>query len=139
MTKVDELTVSVNVGLSVSDETAQACLKLIELWLNDNPDKCIEGGLRGADGKVEPLLIKRHHGEEETKAKIGTEEATRAVEGRWICSGSWSEGIGMGETYGCWWKCSKCGKVVKGDHDRCGYAYCPNCGKKLEREEDDNG
>lgn len=36
--KADELTVDVKAKLTVSDETAKRCLKLLEMWLDDNPD-----------------------------------------------------------------------------------------------------
>lgn len=36
--KVDNLTVEVKANLTVSKCTAEACLKLLELYLRDNPD-----------------------------------------------------------------------------------------------------
>lgn len=41
MTKVDELTVEVTAKLTVSDETAKRCMVLLEMWMDDNPDKNI--------------------------------------------------------------------------------------------------
>lgn len=35
--------ITVNVSVDVSDETAVRCLKLLEMWSDDNPDKTIEG------------------------------------------------------------------------------------------------
>ena len=36
--KSSELTVEVKASLTVSDETAKRCLKLLEMWWDDNPD-----------------------------------------------------------------------------------------------------
>jgi len=36
--KAAELTVDVQAKLTVSDETAKRCLKLLEMWWDDNPD-----------------------------------------------------------------------------------------------------
>lgn len=36
-----ELTITVDGLLSISDETAERCLRLLELWHDDNPDKYI--------------------------------------------------------------------------------------------------
>lgn len=38
-----DLTIEVKASLSVSDETARRCLKLLEMWQEDNPDKFIQG------------------------------------------------------------------------------------------------
>ena len=43
MANLKDLTVTVNANLTVSDETAERCLRLLEMWQNDNPDKRIEG------------------------------------------------------------------------------------------------
>lgn len=37
-----ELTVTVEGRFSISDETAERCLRLLEMWQDDNPDKFIE-------------------------------------------------------------------------------------------------
>lgn len=55
--KIDEMTVEISANMRVGDETVNRCLKLIQWWLNDNPDKRIVGGIRNADGKVEKLRI----------------------------------------------------------------------------------
>lgn len=36
--RAEELTVEVKAKLTVSDETAKRCLRLLEIWWNDNPD-----------------------------------------------------------------------------------------------------
>ena len=41
MAKCDELTVEVTAKLTVSDETAKRCMALLEMWMDDNPDKNI--------------------------------------------------------------------------------------------------
>lgn len=38
-----DLTIEVTAKLTVSDEMARRCLKLLEMWQEDNPDKFIEG------------------------------------------------------------------------------------------------
>lgn len=43
MAKIEELTVEVNARLFVSDETAERCLRLLEMWQKDNPDRQIQG------------------------------------------------------------------------------------------------
>lgn len=57
MAKTDKITVDVEAKITVSDATCECCLKLIEMWLNDNPDKRIYGGTRMANGMIEPLKI----------------------------------------------------------------------------------
>lgn len=41
MAKLDELTIEVAAKLTVSDETAKRCMALLEMWMDDNPDKNI--------------------------------------------------------------------------------------------------
>ena len=41
MAKMTDLTV--DVGVVVSDQTAKRCLRILEMWQEDNPDKFIEG------------------------------------------------------------------------------------------------
>lgn len=36
--KADGLSIEVQAKLTVSDETAKRCLRLLEIWWNDNPD-----------------------------------------------------------------------------------------------------
>ena len=48
--------------------------------------------------------------------------------GHWIRDRSWSEGVGMGESYGHYWKCDKCGHLERGDWGECGCNFCSNCG-----------
>lgn len=37
------LTIEVDTRITVSDESAERCLKILEMWQEDNPDKFIEG------------------------------------------------------------------------------------------------
>lgn len=41
MAKKTDLTIDVDARLSVSDETAERCLRLLEMWQDDNPGKRI--------------------------------------------------------------------------------------------------
>jgi len=43
MANLKDLTVTVSANLTVSDETAKRCLRLLEMWQSDNPDRKIEG------------------------------------------------------------------------------------------------
>ena len=49
--------ITIEVGVSISNETIELCLSIIEYWLNQNPNKRIVGGIRGEDGRVHPLRI----------------------------------------------------------------------------------
>ena len=51
------ITVEVNAEMRISDETVNRCLKLIQWWLNDNPDKRIVGGIRRPNGEMEDFRI----------------------------------------------------------------------------------
>ena len=56
--------------------------------------------------------------------------------GKWIRGGFWSDGCGMGETYGYYYKCSECGAEVKNDYKKCGYNFCPNCGARMVTDDE---
>lgn len=51
--------------------------------------------------------------------------------GKWIKDKSWSEGAGMGESYGYYWKCDQCNNIVKGDWSQCGDNFCSECGADM--------
>lgn len=51
------LTVDVEARLTVSDATAERCLRLLEIWMTDNDDKTIEAE-RLPDGRFE-MRIRR--------------------------------------------------------------------------------
>ena len=41
MANLSNLSVTVNAKVSVPDETAERCMRLLEMWMDDNPDKTI--------------------------------------------------------------------------------------------------
>ena len=41
MTKLSDITVDVNARLIINDEMANRCLRLLEMWQEDNPDAVI--------------------------------------------------------------------------------------------------
>ena len=53
--------------------------------------------------------------------------------GKWIRGKSWSEGAGMGESYGHYWKCNQCNNIVKGDWSQCGDNFCSECGADMRQ------
>lgn len=44
-----ELTVDVYPKLTVTDEQAERCLRLLEMWQEDNPDKFIQGDTKDTE------------------------------------------------------------------------------------------
>ena len=58
-------------------------------------------------------------------------------QGEWIRDRYWSKGIGMGEEYGFFYKCSLCEYEVESGYTRCGFNYCPYCGAKMKGASDD--
>lgn len=56
MARVTDLTIGVN--LSISDETAVACLKLVEFYVNSNPDLDVAVD-REQDGTLHFYYMKR--------------------------------------------------------------------------------
>lgn len=61
-----------------------------------------------------------------------TVDAVPVRHGRWIKKRYWSEGVGMGERYGYYYSCSKCGNLVCGGYDECGKKYCDECGARMD-------
>ena len=60
--KTDELTVDVKARLTVSDETEKRCLKLLEMWWDDNPDAdIIYDSTIQTDGISHKLRIERRN------------------------------------------------------------------------------
>ena len=39
--KAQELTIEINANLKISDETAERCMRLLEMWMDDNPGRTI--------------------------------------------------------------------------------------------------
>ena len=58
-------------------------------------------------------------------------------QGKWIRDRYWSRGVGMGEEYGFFYKCSMCEYEVESGYTRCGFNYCPNCGCEMKGANDD--
>lgn len=50
---------TLNLKYDISADTVGLALKIIECWLNDNPDKRITGGTRLVNGKVAELRIEQ--------------------------------------------------------------------------------
>jgi len=77
----------------------------------------------------------------ETKGMLKTLPTVDAVPvrlGRWIKKRYWSEGVGMGERYGYYYSCSKCGNLVCGGYDECGKKYCDECGARMDGKDGDH-
>jgi hypothetical protein len=55
--KIDELSVEVSAKIGVPEKTILRCLRLIEWYLNDHPEKHIIGGTRLVDGTIEELRL----------------------------------------------------------------------------------
>ena len=58
-------------------------------------------------------------------------------QGEWIRDRYWSRGVGMGEEYGFFYKCSMCEHEVEGGYTRCGFNYCPYCGTDMKGVDDE--
>lgn len=85
--------------------------------------------LRDADRKLDTGEITI--GEYE-KMIAPLKDAVPVRHGRWIKRRYWSEGVGMGERYGYFYSCSKCGNLVCGGYDECGKKYCDECGARMD-------
>lgn len=66
-----DLTIEVTAKLTVSDEMARRCLKLLEMWQNDNPDKYIQGEkLMTTDGiRTYFTIVRREEGKRDAETK----------------------------------------------------------------------
>lgn len=58
MSVIDSLTVEVNAKISVDQKTAEACLKLVEIFMNNHCDCCIQVA-RNEDGTETFTIIRR--------------------------------------------------------------------------------
>ena len=72
----------------------------------------------------------QHTALREALGRVETVDAEPVRYGRWIREDYWSEGVGMGESHGYYYKCSECGNLVRGGYDECGKKYCDKCGAK---------
>lgn len=73
--------------------------------------------------------------------KEALEMAIKALEqvrpkGVWLKRDYWSEGVGMGETYGYYYQCSECKKMVKGGYISCDDKFCSKCGAEMRGSEE---
>lgn len=64
--------------------------------------------------------------------RVPSVDLIKHKKGEWIRGEYWSEGAGMGEVYGYYYKCSKCNKEVQDGLISCEYNYCPNCGADMK-------
>ena len=62
---------------------------------------------------------------------------TDKPQGKWIRDRYWSRGMGMGEDYGFFYKCSLCGYEIENEYTRCSFNFCPNCGARMKGVDDD--
>ena len=62
-------------------------------------------------------------------------DAVPVRHGHWIKKRYWSEGIGMGESYGYWYACSKCNHEVRSGYGSCDDRFCSNCGARMDGDE----
>ena len=67
---------------------------------------------------------------EHVLADIPSADVAPIRRAHWIQEEYWSEGIGMGESYGHYYKCSACGKRVK-LYDLYLDDYCRKCGAEM--------
>ena len=106
--------VQVTVTLSITDETVDKCLQILNIWLKDNPDKSIQGGTRLPDGTLERLK----------KCESTKEPKQEPKRGKW-------EIVECEPTYTLF-KCSICGW----DHFDItpDILYCPHCGAYMRGE-----
>ena len=72
-------------------------------------------------------------------SELPTVDAAPVRHEQWIREDYWSEGVGMGESYGYYYKCPKCGNLVRGGYNECGKKYCDECGARMDGKEVDNG
>lgn len=66
-----DLTIDVYATLTVSDETVRRCLKLLEMWQDDNPDRFIQGEkIATTDGyRTVFTIVRREEGTYNAKEK----------------------------------------------------------------------
>ena len=52
-----EIHVNAEFDMNVSNATMEKCVRILNWWLKENPNKCIVGGGRKPNGKIEKLRI----------------------------------------------------------------------------------
>lgn len=108
MKKADEIAVEVKASLTISDKAVDRCLRLLEMWLDDNPDNTI---VCDRVGDRHRLSIHRYlNAESETKKREKGADRDMVV------------GSCHGET---WVRCHLCGKEYETYSSKDG--YCPHC------------
>lgn len=58
MARIDSLTVDVSARITVSNEMAERCLRMLEWWQDDHADACIIGE-RQPDGRTVFRIVNR--------------------------------------------------------------------------------
>lgn len=79
--------------------------------------------------------------EEEEFRKILEKELINpkvTLHAHWIKEDYWSEGYGTSEIFGYYYRCSNCGKTVRGGYGKCEDKFCRGCGAKMDEKENDN-
>lgn len=71
--------IEIKIGLSVSDEDAAACVWLLQLYLNNNPDKYL-AMTKNADGETQMRLCE--NGTENPARKVSTPHLPTSRGGR---------------------------------------------------------
>lgn len=70
----------------------------------------------------------------ETAKMVKSADVAPVRHAHWIKEEYWSEGVGMGEIYGYYYRCSNCGDSVQGGYRKCDDKYCRNCGARMDEE-----
>ena len=88
-----------------------------------------------ADRKTENCSEKPNNCEECEHWNDTEDGCADRPQGAWIRDRYWSRGIGMGEDYGFFYKCSLCEYEVENGYTRCGFNFCPYCGADMRERE----
>lgn len=114
--------------INVADAFSEYIRKVCTDALNNY---AIQDGLR--DEKVTPTIEPETEEEAYERGYTAGQMAYRKT-GRWIKKRYWSEGVGMGESYGYWYACSECNHEVKRGYGGCSDRFCLNCGAAMTEE-----
>ena len=79
MAKKTDLVVDVDARLTVSDETAERCLRLLEMWQDDNPGKMIQQERR-RDGSTRFWIYDAAGAEDYVAARARSSQQPRDVD-----------------------------------------------------------
>lgn len=103
----------------------------------------LDAALNGVANLLDYEIVKGHSGAVSRAGvmhiltALPTVDAVPVVHGRWIRKDYWSQGVGMGERYGYYYSCSKCGNLVCGGYNECGKKYCDECGARMDGKDGD--